>query len=295
MSISAVAAAAEPTRVPGRLRRAAGGLAGLGPLGITALAVCVLLALLAILAPLLAPHDPNAVSLSQAYQGSSAQHLLGTDSNGRDLLSRLIIGSRTSLVGPLLVTVMAAVVGAVLALLCAWFGGWVDATISRVLDILFSFPGLLLAVVAVAIFGRGLPAAIIALGISYIPYHARVTRSAAVRERSLPYVSALHVQGFSGLRICVRNILPNVLPLIAAHATVAFGYAMIDLAAIPFLGLGVQPPTADWGSMVSTGEPGILSGHPQESLFAGIMIVIAVAAFNVLGERLSDAQQGTAR
>jgi peptide/nickel transport system permease protein len=294
MSVSAAAAAAEPVR-PGRLRRTAKGLSGLGALGNAALLVCVLLALLAVVAPLIAPHDPNAVTLSQAYAGSSSAHPLGTDSNGRDLLSRLIIGSRTSLVGPLLVTLMAALIGAVLALVCAWFGGWVDATISRVLDVLFSFPGLLLAVVAVAVFGHGLPAAVIALGISYIPYHARVTRSAALRERAMPYVSALHVQGFSGLRICLRNILPNVFPLIVAHATVAFGYAMIDLAAISFLGLGVQPPTADWGSMVSTGEPGILSGHPQESLYAGICIVIAVAAFNVLGERMSDSQQGTAR
>jgi len=294
MSVSAAAAAAEPVRT-GRLRRTASGLSGLGALGTGALVICVVLALLAIIAPLIAPHDPNAVALSQAYGGSSSAHPLGTDSNGRDLLSRLIIGSRTSLLGPLIVTLMAAVIGAVLALVCAWFGGWVDAAISRVLDVLFSFPGLLLAVVAVAVFGHGLPAAVIALGISYVPYHARVTRSAAIRERSMPYVAALHVQGFSGLRICVRNILPNVFPLIVAHATVAFGYAMIDLAAISFLGLGVQPPTADWGSMVSTGEPGILSGHPQESLYAGICIVVAVAAFNVLGERMSDRQQGTAR
>lgn len=292
MSVSTVAAAAEPARESGRLQRVSGGL---GALGVTALVICVLLAVLAIFAPLLAPHDPNTVTLSQAFQGPSSQHLLGTDSNGRDLLSRLIIGSRTSLVGPLAVTLMAAVLGAVLALTCAWFGGVVDAAISRALDIVFSFPGLLLAVVAVAIFGPGLPAAVVALGISYIPYHARVTRSAAIRERSLPYVSALRVQGFSGFRICVRNILPNVFPLIVAHATVAFGYAMIDLAAISFLGLGVQPPTADWGSMVSTGEPGILQSHPQESLFAGIMIVIAVASFNVLGERLSDVSQGSAR
>jgi peptide/nickel transport system permease protein len=294
MSVSAAAAAAEPVRA-GRLRRTAKGLTGLGGLGTAALIICVLLALLAIVAPLIAPHDPNTVALSQAYGGGSSAHPLGTDSNGRDLLSRLIIGSRTSLLGPLIVTLMAATIGAVLALVCAWFGGWPDAAISRVLDVLFAFPGLLLAVVAVAVFGRGLPAAVIALGIAYIPYHARVTRSAALRERSMPYVSALHVQGFSGLRICTRNILPNVFPLIVAHATVAFGYAMIDLAAISFLGLGVQPPTADWGSMVSTGEPGILSGHPQESLYAGICIVIAVAAFNVLGERMSDRQQGTAR
>jgi peptide/nickel transport system permease protein len=294
MSVSAHAAAAEPAR-PGRLRRTAKGFSGLGTLGTVALVICVLLALLAIVAPLIAPQNPNTVTLSQAYAGPSSAHLLGTDSNGRDLLSRLIIGSRTSLLGPLLVTLMAAVIGAILALICAWFGGWVDTAISRVLDVLFSFPGLLLAVVAVAVFGRGLRAAVIALGISYIPYHARVTRSAALRERSMPYVAALHVQGFSGLRICTRNILPNVFPLIVAHATVAFGYAMIDLAAISFLGLGVQPPTADWGSMVSTGEPGILSGRPQESLYAGICIVVAVAAFNVLGERMSDRQQGTAR
>jgi peptide/nickel transport system permease protein len=277
------------------LRRGRVRSTGLGALGVAALAVCVLLALLAVFAPLLAPQDPNSVNLSQAFAGPSSTHLLGTDGSGRDLLSRLIIGSRTSLLGPLLVTTIASIVGTALAIVCAWVGGATDGVISRAMDVLFSFPGLLLAVGSVALFGRGLAAAAIALGVAYIPYHARVARSAALAERSLPYVQALHVQGFSGWRICLRNILPNIGPLVVAQATVAFGYAMIDLAAISFLGLGVQPPTADWGSMVSSGEPGILRGFPQESVFAGLCIVVAVAAFNVLGERLSDRSVGDAR
>lgn len=277
-----------------RLTRRLGSV-GLGGVGTAALVTCVLLALIALCAPLLAPQDPNSVDLAQAFAGSSGAHPLGADSSGRDLLSRLIIGSRTSLLGPLLVTSIATVIGTTLAILAAWWGGWVDAVISRVLDVLFSFPGLLLAVGAVAVFGRGLPAAVIALGIAYVPYHARVARGAALSERSLPYVSALHVQGFSGARICLGHVLPNIGPLVVAQATVAFGYAMIDLAAISFLGLGVQQPTADWGSMVAAGKPGILRGHPQESLLAGLCIVIAVAAFNVLGERLSDRSAGSAR
>jgi peptide/nickel transport system permease protein len=171
----------------------------------------------------------------------------------------------------------------------------VDATVSRFLDMLFAFPGVLLAILAIAMFGAGLPAAIVALGLAHLPYIARVTRAAALRERELPYVDALRVHGFSSFEICWRHLLPNLAPLIIAQATVSFGYVMVDLAAISFLGLGVQPPSADWGVMVASGEPAILAGHPQQSLYAGILIVITVCAFTILGERLADPERAPAR
>ncbi|GGT65826.1 ABC transporter permease [Streptomyces atratus] len=268
---------------------------GLGPVGWTAIGVIALLALIAVLAPWLAPHDPNNISLLDANLGSSGDHLLGTDASGRDLLSRLLVGARSSLIGPLLVVVLATALGLTVAIVSAWLGGWVDAVVSRILDILFAFPGVLLAVLVVAVFRAGLGAAVAALVIAYIPYIARTVRSAALREKSQPYITALTIQGVGAPAICVRHILANLMPLIVAQSTLTFGYAMVDLAAVSFLGLGVQPPTADWGVMVSTGQPSILNGYPQESLYASALIVLAVGAFNILGDRFTERSQRSTR
>jgi peptide/nickel transport system permease protein len=273
---------------PARQRPLGARLPDVGAVGVASAVVIVALAVMAVFAPLLAPHDPNAIDLLHPFAGPSANHLLGTDDTGRDLLSRLIIGSRTSLVGPLIVVGLEIALGVPLALVAAWRGGFVDGLVSRVLDVLFAFPGILLAILVIAFFGAGLRSAVIALAIAHMPYLARVTRGAAIRERRLGYVRALEVQGFSAVRICARHLTPNLIPLIVAQATVSFGYVMIDLAALSFLGLGVQPPTADWGVMVSAGEQNILAGYPQQSLYAGGMIVITVCAFTLLGERLAD-------
>ncbi|WP_225078389.1 MULTISPECIES: ABC transporter permease [unclassified Streptomyces] len=260
----------------------------IGVSGWVAVAVLGLVVCFAALAPLLAPHDPNAVDLSGAYQGSSGTHLLGTDASGRDLLSRLVHGSRTALTGPFLVVMISTLLGTILALTAVWFGGWFDQMVVRVVDAVFAFPGLLLAILATALFGSGLKAATAALSIAYVPYIARIVRSAALRERSLPYIAALRVQGVHGLRIALRHILPNVGGLIVANATLAFGFALMDFAGLSFIGLGVQPPTSDWGAMVGSGMAGVLQQHPQEALFASALIVITVGAVNVLGDRLTE-------
>jgi peptide/nickel transport system permease protein len=249
--------------------------------------VIVLLVIVAMFAPFLAPHDPNEVSLTDAFAAPSASHLLGADLSGRDLLSRLIWGSRTALLGPLLIVIVATVVGVLIALVAAWNRGIVDLVASRSLDVIFAFPGILLAILATAVLGFGLPAAIVALSIAYVPYTARIVRSEALRHRGLPYIEASSAQGFSGANVIFRHLLPNVLPLILAQATVQFGYAVIDLSAVSYLGLGVQPPSADWGAMVATGQASILEGYPQESLYAGACIVLAVAAFTILGNWLT--------
>ena len=250
----------------------------------TVIAVAVFLA---IFGPLLAPHDPNAANLANAYVGPVAGHALGYDSQGRDLLSRLLTGARTSIAGPFLVVLFSMVAGSVLAVTAAWAGRWVDASISTVLDILFAFPAILLAVLASAVFGAGLTAPTLALAIAYTPYIARVLRGAALRERAREYVAACEVQGLSAVAICARHLIPNLMPLIVAQATLLFGYAMVDFAAISFIGLGVQPPTADWGVMVASGQAGVLQGYPLESLTAGLCIVVVVVAVNLLGERLA--------
>lgn len=260
----------------------------LGPLGWSALVVIALAALMAVVGPLLAPHDPNSMDLSLAYVGPFDSHLLGMDSQGRDLLSRLMAGARTSMLGPLLVVAISTALGGTLALLAAWRGGVVDQMIARLLDAMLAVPGLLLAILAVAVFGTGMTAPVIALGISYTPFFARILRGSALREVRQQYVEALRVQGFGGIPIVLKHLVPNLLPLLAAQATVNFGYAMIDLAALSYLGLGVQPPTADWGAMVFSGQAGIVQGYYMESIAAGLCIVAVVCAFNVLGERLAD-------
>lgn len=249
--------------------------------------VLVLVFLLAAVGPLLTSADPNALDLSQAYGAPSLDHLLGQDASGRDLLTRLVFGARTALVGPALVVVASTLAGTVLALAAVWFGGWFDSVVARVSDALFAFPGLLLAILATALFGAGLTAAAVALSISYTPYLARIVRSAALRERGMPYVAALRVQGLRGVGICLRHILPNIATLIVANATLTFGFALIDLAGLSFIGLGVQAPTADWGAMAGEGVPGIMQRYPQESLYAGVLIVATVAAANLLGDRLT--------
>jgi peptide/nickel transport system permease protein len=260
------------------------------PIVMTTSIVIVVLVAVAILAPWIAPQDPNYANILGVNQGPSSAHWLGTDSFGRDLLSRVIYGARMSLLGPALIILVAATLGTTLAIASAWFGGVFDQVVSRVADILFAFPGLILAMLAVAMFGPGLVAPVIALSISYTPYLMRVIRSEAIRQRNLPYVSACYVEGLPARTICLRHLLPNVMPLLLVQATLSFGYALVDLAAVSYLGLGVQPPTAEWGLMVSTGQSSILAGHPQESLFAGAMIIITVVAFNLLGDRLATHQ-----
>lgn len=263
-------------------------LRGTGIAGHAAALVIVLLVVIVIFGPALAPDNPNAVHLSEAYFGPSPQHLLGQDSLGRDLLSRLLVGARTALIGPALVVLLATIAGVALALSAAWFGGLFDATVSRFSEAMFAFPAVLLAIFAVALFGTGLTAPVVALAIAYTPYMTRLIRSAALRARVQPYIDALDVQGASAWRICTRHLLPNVLPLVIAQSTIAFGYAILELGAISYLGLGVQPPHADWALMVNSGQAGVVAGYPAEALLAGGCIVVAIVAFNVLGERLVD-------
>jgi peptide/nickel transport system permease protein len=259
----------------------------LGPLGVVLGVVLLLIAAAAIFASLVAPADPNEQDLLNAYSGPSSAHLLGADSLGRDLLSRLIYAARPSLLGPLIVVAIATLLGVPLAILSAWRGGAVDAIIGRAFDILFSFPAILLGVLVVALYGPGLTACAVALGIAYTPLIGRVTRSAALRERSQPYIAAGEIQGISAFAMCRRHLLPNIRSIVIAQATVNFGYALVDLAALSFLGLGTQPPSADLGQMVNA-QSSILRGHPAEALYAGLLIVLCVTSLTYLGNRFTD-------
>ncbi|MDX3587138.1 ABC transporter permease [Streptomyces europaeiscabiei] len=261
---------------------------------VVAMAVCVLLVCVAAAAPLLAPYDPAQTDVLAAGRSASAQHWLGTDSLGRDILSRLLYGARLSLLGPALVVTVATVAGTTLAIASVWYGGWFDRAITRLSDVLFAFPGLLFAVLAVALFGSGLTAPVTALAIAYTPYLTRIVRSVAYRERNLPYIEACELAGLSGWRICTRHLLPNLLPVIRAQAVISFGTALVELGAISYVGLGVQPPTTDWGLMIADGQTALLNGRPQAALAAGLAIVVTVVAFNLLGERLADRAEANA-
>jgi peptide/nickel transport system permease protein len=278
-----------------RRGRRAAILRAVGLLGIASAVVIVVAIATAVAGRWLAPDNPDLPNLSLSFVGSTAGHLLGYDFEGRDVLSRLLAGAQTSMLGPIAVVGMSMTGGTLLALAAAWRRGVTDAVISSGLDVLFAFPGILLAVLAAAVFGAGLWAAAIALAVAYMPYVARVLRGAALKERIQPYVAALEVQGVSGTAICLRHIVPNVLPLLVAQATIMIGYAMVDLAAVSFLGLGVQPPTANWGVMISENQVGIPQGYPLPALAAGTCIVLVVVSFNVLGERLFTYAQAARR
>ncbi len=255
--------------------------------GIVGGVIILILVVIAILAPVIAPYRPNAIDLMHNLTGPSRAHLLGTDYLGRDILSRLIYGARLSLLGPLLVVTISTSVGVPLGLLGGYAGGALDMVLGRLYDLLLGFPPLLLAIAAVAAFGLGFTPAVLAISIIYMPLLARVVRSAVIVEKNKAYVDACKVRGFRSSRIVFGHVLPVTVPTIVAQSTLNFGYALLDLAGLAFLGLGVQPPTADWGVMLSEGRKFILIA-PAEVLVASITIAIAVVAFNLLGDALAQ-------
>lgn len=248
-------------------------------------AVLVAVALAGVFASVLAPYNPDQPNILAANAGISGHHLLGTDSLGRDILSRMLYATQLSLLGPAIVVVVATTLGTALALWSAWKRGPVDAIVSRILDLLFATPSLLLAIIGVAILGTGVVAPVVALSIAYTPWIARVARTVALEERSKPYVEAYELVGMSGWRVSLKHIVANMPSVIIAQATITFGAALVDLAAISFLGLGVQPPGASWGLMISDGESAFMAGHVMEVLAPGVAIVGVVVLVNLLGAR----------
>ena len=280
MTVPTPTLAVRVLRMPKRLRGRGVVIASLGVLAVVTLA--------AILAPWVAPYAPDAVDFTAFYAPPSAAHWLGTDSLGRDLLSRIVWGGRTALLGPLLVVIFSTALGILLGLVAGWRGGWIDAVLGRVFDVLFAFPSLLIAMMAVALFGKGLVAPVIAMSISYAPFVARLTRSLVAAERTRPYVAAYRVQGFGGAWIALRRVLPNIAPIVGAKSKLNFGYVLAELAGLSFLGLGVQPPTADWGAMINEAQAGIAAGHFLPAIAPAVVVVLVVVAVNIVGEDLSD-------
>ncbi|MFI6370138.1 ABC transporter permease [Streptomyces sp. NPDC050546] len=267
-----------PVRV--RPHRPVGVLVAGGFLGLVVLA--------AVLAPLLAPYAPDAIDLSASLAGTGPDHFLGTDSSGQDLLSRVLYGARTSLIAPLLLLGVAAVLGVTLGVLAAWRGGWTDAFVSRLTDVMYAFPGLLFTVLIIAVFGTGMTTSVLALGLAYTPTVAKYTRSLALSECRKPYVDAYRVQGMGGARICARYLVPNLGRSVAGYLVVLFGEALMSLATLSYLGFGAQPPSSDWGLMVQEGQAAVVQGALLPALVPGTAIALVVVSFNVVGVWAAD-------
>ncbi|MCC6790370.1 MAG: ABC transporter permease [Thermomicrobiales bacterium] len=256
-------------------------------------AIVLLTLFIALAAPLVAPHDPLKQNSKIRLSSIGADdHLLGTDGNGRDILSRIIFGSRTALMVAIVPVVVAAVLGLAMGLAAGYFGGWIDTVLMRFADILFAFPAILLAIAIVAALGPSLVNAMMALAIVFIPAFARLIRASVLSLRSREYVIAARAIGATADRIILRHILINALPTVIVFATLQTGQMIIFGSALSFLGLGVQPPTPDWGTMANDGRNSMLVA-PWVTTLPGIAIFIVSVGFNLLGDGLRDALDPT--
>ena len=252
---------------------------------ILSVAVLALLVLCCIFAPVISPYSPTEQNLADSLALPSFRHLLGADRVGRDLLTRLFYGGRTTLLSAVGVVALSVVIGVPLGLISGYYGGLADTIIGRICDVVLSFPSLLLAFVLVAGFGRGMFSAVVALGIVYVPMLTRLVRSLTLVEKNKTYVEAATSIGYSDSRIMFRHILPNCVSTISVQITLDLAYAILDMASLSFLGLGVQPPTADWGAMLDEGRNFLLQ-NPFLALAPGIAIIITVVSLNICSDGL---------
>ena len=261
---------------------------GRNRLALLGLALVAGLVLVAAAAPLLAPQDPVKQSLFEKRARPDAKHLLGADEFGRDILSRVIYGTRVALLVGTLAAAIAVVAGGALGCVAGFAGGWLDATIMRGIEILLAFPYLLLAIAIVSALGPGVVNTTIAVGVWGTPTVARMVRASVLALKETEYVRAARALGAGGPALVLRHILPNVLPTLCVYATLFMANAVLVEAALSFLGLGVQPPTPSWGLMVSTGRD-VLFVAPHVATMPGLAIVVTILGFNLLGDGLRDA------
>lgn len=260
--------------------------------GIVGFAILFIVLVLAAFAAYIAPYSPIDQNFTQQLLGPSSHHFMGTDRYGRDIFSRIVYGTRYALLSGLLADGVALGIGCLLGLIGAFYGGWWDFTIMRGVDVMMAFPYLLLAMLTIAILGPGLINAMIAIGIVYAPQYARILRSSVLSIKENDYVTAARAMGASDLRIMLQHISLNAMAPIIVQATLTAGAAIIEAAGLGFLGLGAQPPTPEWGAMLSGGRDFMLSA-PWIATFPGLAIAVTVLGFNLLGDALRDALDPT--
>ena len=258
------------------------------PLPVIGFVIIALLVIMAVFAPLLAPHPPNQMDIINKLQPPSSAHWLGTDSLGRDTLSRIIYGSRTSLIIGIAVMLISSVVGIVLGLLAAYFGGATYHIIMRIMDALMAFPMLLLALLVASLLGTGMLNVIIALGIGMVAAPCRLMCGVVLSVKQNDYVLSARVMGMSNRRLMFQEILPNAFPPLLVLITIGIGAVILAEAGLSFLGIGITPPTATWGGMVNDGYKFLMSS-PVLAISPGVAIMLIVFGFNMLGDGLRDA------
>jgi peptide/nickel transport system permease protein len=255
---------------------------------VVSLFILLFLFIVAIFAPYIAPYPYDKEDFSQSFAGPSREHLLGTDRLGRDVLSRLIYGSRQSLQIGLYSTILAALAGIIIGSIAGYYGGWVDNALMRFLDIYQGIPMFLLCVTLAAVLGPSLRNAIIAIGISSVSGYARLMRASILTVREMEYIEAAKAINASNARIIRKHVIPNAISPLIVSITMSMGNSVLAGAGLSFIGLGVQPPIPEWGAMISDARA-FLRGHGTLALYPGICVMITVLAFNLLGDGLRDA------
>jgi peptide/nickel transport system permease protein len=248
----------------------------------------VLLIIIAVLAPWIAPSDPNEPDANAVLQRPSWAHVLGTDDYGRDELSRVIIASRVDLLVPIVSTLLALLIGSLIGALSGFRGGWVDQIVMRILDAVMAFPAFVLAMGLTAAIGSSITNLILVIAVTQVPAYLRQLRAEMLREREMEYAQAAQTVGNPTWRIVFIHLFPNCFPPLIVQATLAMGFALLTLAALSYIGLGIQPPNSEWGEMTSEGAGLMVTGQWWLSLFPGIAIVATVLIFNVVGDGLRD-------
>ena len=245
------------------------------------------LLLITIFAKYICPYDPYAQDLTQAMQPPSAAHLMGTDTYGRDMLSRVLIGAQTSISSTFALVAIITVFGTVVGIFCGYYGGIVDSVMMRISDVCLAFPGLVFAMAVAAILDGGVRNAVIALALISWPKYSRIARGQTLSIKNLPYMQASQLAGDSVLQMIFRHVLPNIAGPILVTSMLDIGTMMMEIAGLSFLGLGAQPPVAEWGSMMSSGRS-MLQTYPWIVLSPGLAIFVSVVIFNLLGDTIRD-------
>jgi ABC-type dipeptide/oligopeptide/nickel transport system permease subunit len=252
---------------------------------LTFILVLTSIVMMSLLADLIAPSDPYRINLAEKLSLPSASHIMGTDQLGRDLFSRILYGGRYTLILSAASIALALVIGLIVGTILGYYRGWLDLAVQRMVDILMAFPTIVLAIALATFIGSRPETLVIAVGIAEAPFMVRVVRGAVLSIREMPYIEAVKLMGYSDIYIIAKHVIPNIIYVVIPQVTLQMGSAILVIAALGFLGIGIRPPTPEWGSMLNEART-YLMDYPHLLIFPGLMIFLSVVSFNVIGESL---------